>query len=990
MSGAYMNSMYTQIEKQFNIPASLVGIINGSFEIECEKEPGSLLWIFVMVGNIVRGMGETPIMPLGISYLEDFAKAENSPFYLACLHTATVIGPFLGLLLASFCAELFVDVGSVGPDFIPFLKALFRNPVYMLFICITVLQFSAFDGMISFMPKYLEQQFGKSASDAIFLIASGFSSQNASAILGQCDEDENCDKMLHYFLILSLVCSFIFSLAAMPGYMVLIRSLKPEEKSFGVGIHGLASRVFAGIPSPIYFGALIDTTCLKWGTMTCGGEGACRIYDIDTYRQGLSSAMWNNGAMWFSLPDAEVPKRSPFAPLHWGCDTEGPYQKVAHVNKQFMPFQELASLSISADPLQRHQGLKVTEAVGRPTYQTWRRKTMDRQISAGQLKEKPPFQDSDGNAVPDKTMCHNCSKLKIFLGALAFSFFAKGFSGSYMKSMTSQIERRFEISSSIVGIIDGSFEIGNLMVMVLVSYLGPRVHRPKIIAVGCLIMSLGAFLSVMPQFLMGRYNYERITVSVDNSTTSVSACSPASSEGHPVTDATETPSTVENVGLVRSSGMFGPTLGFLLGSFCASLWVDIGVVDTDAISINPKDTRWVGAWWLGLLICGSVNFIASLPFWFLPYSLPKEGENQNQKISHLSVQGDHCKIDPPAQPQLKFSEAVKDFLPALRKLFGNSIFLVYIFLTILQYNALVGIITYETKFMEQQFNVSVARAIFLIGVILLPITILGMFLGGFLIKKLKLHITEMAKFACITFIVAYLLNLLYFTCSCEVLQVAGLTTPYSGIEHLSSTKNIYMASCNADCSCNLDQWDPVCGDNGITYMTACFAGCKSSTGTGKNMQQSHFHGFKQSYLGKTIEISRSVSPDLKSFAVGIETLGGRVLGGLPAPIYFGALIDETCLKWGTKSCGGSGSCRVYDTKEFRNVYLGLIAGLRAGCCVLYIVLSVLIMKHFKPDGKEKTGIKNTERSTSKELDAANKKDILPGARTSEESEETCM
>lgn len=47
-------------------------------------------------------------------------------------------------------------------------------------------------------------------------------------------------------------------------------------------------------------------------------------------------------------------------------------------------------------------------------------------------------------------------------------------------------------------------DAGNLMVMVLVSYLGPRVHRPKIIAVGCLIMSVGAFLSVMPQFLMGR------------------------------------------------------------------------------------------------------------------------------------------------------------------------------------------------------------------------------------------------------------------------------------------------------------------------------------------------------------------------------------------------------------------------------------------------------------------------------------------------------
>lgn len=59
--------------------------------------------------------------------------------------------------------------------------------------------------------------------------------------------------------------------------------------------------------------------------------------------------------------------------------------------------------------------------------------------------------------------------------------------------------------------------------------------------------------------------------------------------------------------------------------------------------------------------------------------------------------------------------SIADFLPALRKLFGNPIFVVFIFLTILQYNSIVGIITYETKFMEQQFNVSVAKAIFLIG-----------------------------------------------------------------------------------------------------------------------------------------------------------------------------------------------------------------------------------------------------------------------------------
>lgn len=39
-----------------------------------------------------------------------------------------------------------------------------------------------------------------------------------------------------------------------------------------------------GIPAPVYFGALIDSTCLKWAIKKCGGRGACRIYDSDMYR----------------------------------------------------------------------------------------------------------------------------------------------------------------------------------------------------------------------------------------------------------------------------------------------------------------------------------------------------------------------------------------------------------------------------------------------------------------------------------------------------------------------------------------------------------------------------------------------------------------------------------------------------------------------------------------------------------------------------------
>ncbi|XP_063164975.1 solute carrier organic anion transporter family member 1C1-like [Candoia aspera] len=670
---------------------------------------------------------------------------------------------------------------------------------------------------------------------------------------------------------------------------------------------------------------------------------------------------------------------------------------------------------------------------------------MDGKMAAQQAKENPFALDKTLGSHPTKATSLSISKLKIFLGALAFSFFAKAFSGSYMKSMMTQIERRFEISSSVVGLIDGSFEIGNLLVMVLVSYLGPKVHRPKVIAAGCLIMSFGSFVSMMPHFIMGHYNYKSIAVSLANSSASVSACASASPHHYALAESSRNTTAVEcekmtssylwvfvlagnllrgigeapimplgmsyiddfateensafYIGTVRSSGMFGPTLGFLLGAFCANLWVDIGAVDTDTLTINSKDTRWVGAWWLGMLICGTTSFMSSLPFWFLPHSLPQEGE---QVVKSNEVDGipqdSQSKMEAHKPPRLKVSEVAKDFFPTLKKLLGNSIFLTYLLLTILQYNSLVGMVTFESKFMEQQFNISVSRAIFLIGVIILPITIVGMFLGGFLIKRFKLHIAGMAKFACITFVTAFLLNLFYFGVSCQVLQVAGLTVNYSGIKEASFSRGKMLPACNSDCGCEENHWDPVCGGNGITYMNPCLAGCKASVGSGKDLvfQNCSCVGVSGSgnfsavlgqcprdnctkefpyflvllsilafilSLGGTptyMIMFRSVSPDLKSFAVGIEALCGRILGGLPAPIYFGALIDQTCLKWGVKICGGSGACRVYNTEAFRNVYLGVITALRFGSCLLYIILCILIMKRCRQGNQMTKATKNAE------------------------------
>lgn len=64
-------------------------------------------------------------------------------------------------------------------------------------------------------------------------------------------------------------------------------------------------------------------------------------------------------------------------------------------------------------------------------------------------------------------VCVFVFSFQMFLAALSFAYFAKALSGSYMKSTITQLERRFDIPSYHIGIIDGSFEIGEFPISML-------------------------------------------------------------------------------------------------------------------------------------------------------------------------------------------------------------------------------------------------------------------------------------------------------------------------------------------------------------------------------------------------------------------------------------------------------------------------------------------------------------------------------------------
>uniref|UniRef100_A0A7N9CDF0 Solute carrier organic anion transporter family member n=2 Tax=Macaca TaxID=9539 RepID=A0A7N9CDF0_MACFA len=595
-----------------------------------------------------------------------------------------------------------------------------------------------------------------------------------------------------------------------------------------------------------------------------------------------------------------------------------------------------------------------------------------------------------------------CGELKVFLGALSFVYFAKALAEGYLKSTITQIERRFDIPSSLVGVIDGSFEIGNLLVITFVSYFGAKLHRPKIIGAGCLIMGVGTLLIAMPQFFMEQYKYEIYSPS-SNSTLSISPCLLESSSQLPVSVMEKSKSKISN-GCVQTVAIIGPIFGFLLGSLCAKLYVDIGFVNLDHITITPKDPQWVGAWWLGYLIAGIISLLAAVPFWYLPKSLPRsqsrEDSNSSSEKSKF-IRDDHTDYQTPQGENVKIMEMARDFLPSLKNLFGNPVYFLYLCTSTVQFNSLFGMVTYKPKYIEQQYGQSSSRANFVIGLINIPAVALGIFSGGIAMKKFRISVCGAAKLYLGSSVFGYLLFLSLFALGCENSDVAGLTVSYQGTKPVSYHERALFSDCNSRCKCSETKWEPMCGENGITYVSACLAGCQTSNRSGKNIifynctcvgiaasksgnssgivgRCQKDNGCPQMFLyflvisvitSYTLSLGgipgyilllRCIKPQLKSFALGIYTLSIRVLAGIPAPVYFGVLIDTSCLKWGFKRCGSRGSCRLYDSNVFRHIYLGLTVIL--GTVSIFLSIAVLFILKKNYVSKHRNFITKRERT----------------------------
>ncbi|KAI9529841.1 Solute carrier organic anion transporter member 3A1 [Dissostichus eleginoides] len=458
-------------------------------------------------------------------------------------------------------------------------------------------------------------------------------------------------------------------------------------------------------------------------------------------------------------------------------------------------------------------------------------------------------------------------------------------------------------------------------------------------------------------------------------------------------------------GILFSTLVFGPACGFILGSVCTKFYVDAIFIDTDELGITPEDPRWIGAWWAGFLLCGALLFISALFMFGFPQSLPikerEEGAESEQVMLPPSLSADY-ETPKPSNGVVRNHEPANSptccqqlrVIPKVTKhLLSNPVFTCIILAACMEIAVVAGFAAFLGKYLEQQFNLTTTSANQLLGMTAIPCACLGIFMGGLLVKKLNLSALGAIRMAMLVNLISTACYVCILFLGCDTGPVAGVTVPY-GNETLRVGEKP-EAQCISQCNCFTSSISPVCGSNGVTYLSACFAGCTrtGSTRIGSNISQnltgcacvsseSEFAtatpgkcptpGCQEAFLiflcvicacslvgamaqtPSVIILIRTVSPELKSYALGLLFLLLRLLGFIPPPLIFGAGIDSTCLFW-SSDCGDRGACLLYDNIAYRHLYVSLAIILKGIAFLLYATTWYCLRRNYKKYIKSNEG-----------------------------------
>ncbi|XP_023977638.1 solute carrier organic anion transporter family member 4C1 [Physeter macrocephalus] len=523
----------------------------------------------------------------------------------------------------------------------------------------------------------------------------------------------------------------------------------------------------------------------------------------------------------------------------------------------------------------------------------------------------------------------------------------------------STIEKRYELKSSLTGLISSSYDITFCLLSLFVSFIGERGHKPRWLAFASFMIGLGALVYSLPKFFSGKYQFGSLFEDIQSK----------------VPQMTIFIVFVLFLGIGYSMSVLGPAVGYVLGGQLLTMYIDVDL--GQSIDITEDDPRWLGAWWIGFLMSWLFAWSLIIPFSCFPKHLPGTAEIQDGKTSQIHQSNSLQHTDG------NFGQSFKDFPAALKNLMRNTVFMCLVLSTCSEAFVTTGFATFLPKFIENQFGLSSSSAATLAGTVLIPGAALGQILGGILVSKFKMTCKNIMKFALLTSITALTLTFVFVYANCENKPFAGVSESYNGTGELGNL----TAPCNANCNCLRSYYYPICGGNGIQYFSPCYAGCTNSVSkrhpkvyyncscierkTEVTPTPSSFSFEAQAgkcssqcknlpvFLGIffaavvftfmagtpiTVSILRCVNQKQRSLALGIQCMLLRLLGTIPGPIIFGITIDSTCILWDINECGIKGACWIYN--NIKMAYM--LVAISVTCKIITIFFNGLALFLYKP------------------------------------------
>ncbi|CAH8476325.1 unnamed protein product [Schistosoma mattheei] len=696
----------------------------------------------------------------------------------------------------------------------------------------------------------------------------------------------------------------------------------------------------------------------------------------------------------------------------------------------------------------------------------------DRSLYCGIYKWRPPFLRSSGNLIA-------------FLAAACFiSCLQSSFSG-YTSSQVTTLEKRFAIGSSVIGVINSCFEVGYIFSVIYVSYVGSHGRVPVWISIGLFIMSAGSFLWSLPHFVFFDSSRtssvslnEQLCVLSKNTSTcaegcddkSLIGCSESSTIGYAFLPVfilaqlligagsspilTLTPPFIDDhvpsskappmIASLYAASAMGPVIGFALGAFLLQYPADV-LTRHRPFKIGPDDPEWIGAWWAGFILLGSLVFIGAIILLMFPRKLQEFSCCDPLKSKKLSIKSvpmnNGCVLSEstPMRPHDKHTNSTleteinpdndseyqspwsdfsssrrsqrksrssnphfqsqpldskntwSDFSTVVCSLIGNKIYIMACFCICSEMFIVVGFASFLPKYLEMGFRINKSSSSLIAGGLIVPCGAFGILVGGIILNRFQFRRKGAIRFVLVVNLIILACMCSFFFLGCKNPTIAGLTVSYPE-DSLHSRK--MLSVCNANCSCNQNEWSPVCHlASDITYISPCHAGCQDRFLLNNSIYEFRkcactLHSINNNSIvpSKITDVTkpgecdlhchtlipfvvlltfllfltgviqnpllmvtmRSVDHNQRSFALGLQFTIVRLFSYLPSPIVYGRVIDGACRFWRTE-CGRVGDCAFVDVRDLNLYITGLGFVVKGSGLLFYFFLLYFLYRDKSAD-----------------------------------------